>query len=60
MGEWSINPEKRKLLLGGLKFLGGVTKLMGIEGNIDKDIIDLFPDSVQEIIPDNLVKNDEK
>lgn len=54
IGEWAINPEKRKLFLYGIKFIGGATKLMGIDThiNIDKDIINLFPDSVQEVIPD--------
>ena len=58
--EWSLNPEKRNLILGAIKIIGGATKLMGIEGHIDKDIIDLFPDSIQEVIPENLVQSDEK
>lgn len=54
MGEWATNPDKRKLFIYGIKFIGGATKLMGIEGNIDKEIIDLLPDSIQEVIPENL------
>ncbi len=54
MGEWTLNPEKRNFILGGIKFLGGVSKIIGIEGHLDKDIIELFPDSIQEVIPENL------
>lgn len=63
LGEWATNPEKRKLFLYGIKFIGGATKLMGIETqvNIDKDIIDLLPKNLQDVIPDNLIEiNDKK
>ena len=47
----TLNPEKRKILLGGTKIGLGLLQHFGMQIGVDKELIDIFPESIQDVLP---------